>query len=505
MRYFNTSGPNIPEKHYTILRESLLEQGLQLVNDERYFTIWAPRQTGKSTFFALLATQLQNEGFTVISISVERFRNVSLVEIVHNFNRYFTKQTGNQFSGQTLDSIFTKLEENNSDKYVWVIDEIENFNPLYFSDLLHSIRQLYHSRNQHSLKSVILVGVSNILGIIHDNASPFNIADNLDVPFFTKDEVFELLRQHETETGQLFDIEVKEKIFVITAGQPGLVNGFADQLSRHFADKKTIEFPDYLFVEDWYLNEAIDKNVGNIVNKAKTYRKFVEGLLFTESKIPFKIEKEEIKYLHSNGIIKRNASGNIEFWVPLYKKRLYDAFYPYTNGEKDDIIETVILTRFLHPDGVLNIDYLINKYKEYITKRSFRPYREKGADGKFVSIPEAAMIYSFETYIDAIISEAKGKIYREADAGLGKSDLIINMLGKEYLFETKKYYSFSQFNDGKQQLAYYSRKLGLNEAVYLLFLSNKIEYPKEVKESVFTIEYVLIHCYLVYYDMEKDF
>jgi hypothetical protein len=352
---------------------------------------------------------------------------------------------------------------------------------------------------------VILVGVSNILGIVQDNASPFNIADNLNVTYFTKDEVFELLHQHETETGQLFDIAVKEKIFEITAGQPGLVNGFADQLTRHFGDKKTIEYPDYLFVEDWYLNEAIDKNVGNIVNKAKTYRKFVEGLLFTESKIPFKIEKEEIKYLHSNGIIKRNTSGNIEFWVPLYKKRLYDAFYPYTNGEKDDIIETVILTRFLNPDGTLNIDYLINKYKEYITKRSFRPYREKGADGKFVSIPEAAMIYSFETYIDAIISEAKGKIYREADAGLGKSDLIINMLGKEYLFETKKYYSFSQFNDGKQQLAYYSRKLGLNEAVYLLFLSNKIEYPKEVTESVFIISDVLIHCYLVYYDIEKDF
>jgi len=51
-------------------------------------------------------------------------------------------------------------------------------------------------------------------------------------------------------------------------------------------------------------------------------------------------------------------------------------------------------------------------------------------------------------------------------------------LGKEYLFETKKYYSFSQFNYGKQQLAYYNKKLGLNEAVYLLFLSNKIEYPK---------------------------
>ncbi len=60
-----------------------------------------------------------------------------------------------------------------------------------------------------------------------DNASPFNVADNLNVPYFTDDEVLELLAQHETETGQIFDEKVKQKISQITANQPGLVNGFA--------------------------------------------------------------------------------------------------------------------------------------------------------------------------------------------------------------------------------------------------------------------------------------
>ncbi|MDQ1351349.1 MAG: hypothetical protein QG657_1651, partial [Acidobacteriota bacterium] len=53
-RYFNTSGPNIPTKHYTLYRADLVEKGIQLVKGERYFTIWAPRQTGKSTYFLLL-------------------------------------------------------------------------------------------------------------------------------------------------------------------------------------------------------------------------------------------------------------------------------------------------------------------------------------------------------------------------------------------------------------------------------------------------------------------
>jgi hypothetical protein len=49
------------------------------------------------------------------------------------------------------------------------------------------------------------VGVSNIVGVVQDNASPFNIADNLEVPYFTNEETAELLYMHEEETGQFFD------------------------------------------------------------------------------------------------------------------------------------------------------------------------------------------------------------------------------------------------------------------------------------------------------------
>ncbi len=58
MRYFNTSGPNKKEKHYTIERTELINRGVELVKDERYFIIWAPRQTGKSTYFRQLALKL---------------------------------------------------------------------------------------------------------------------------------------------------------------------------------------------------------------------------------------------------------------------------------------------------------------------------------------------------------------------------------------------------------------------------------------------------------------
>jgi len=109
--------------------------------------------------------------------------------------------------------------------YILIVDEVEGINPEYFGEFLHTIRSAYHSRETHSLKSVIFVGVSNITGVVPDNDSPFNISDSLQMDYFRREELFELYAQHKTETGQIFAPEVKEKVFAITAGQPGLVNG----------------------------------------------------------------------------------------------------------------------------------------------------------------------------------------------------------------------------------------------------------------------------------------
>ncbi len=75
MRKFSTSGPNIPAKHYTIARTDLIKQGIELVNDERYFTIWAPRRQGKVHFFTCLKRGLKKIGYKVAVISAEDLQN----------------------------------------------------------------------------------------------------------------------------------------------------------------------------------------------------------------------------------------------------------------------------------------------------------------------------------------------------------------------------------------------------------------------------------------------
>ena len=96
-RYFNTSGPNRVDKHYTLERKYLIERGRGLVKDDRYFTIWAPRQTGKSTYFRMLAKDLETIGYQVLHINVENFKNITendlLAFLADEFKEKLNEQT----------------------------------------------------------------------------------------------------------------------------------------------------------------------------------------------------------------------------------------------------------------------------------------------------------------------------------------------------------------------------------------------------------------------------
>jgi AAA-like domain len=506
MRYFNTSGPNIIKDHYTLMRPHLIEGGLNKVQKSRYFTIWAPRQTGKSTYFRLLAERLESEGYKTAYVNFENFKEATLTAFLNNFHLYLHQFWGIDFSELSLQDTFTEIAKINDRKLVLIVDEVEGINPDFFGQFLHSIRNVYHSRESHGLKSVVLVGVSNIVGVVQDNASPFNIADNLNVPYFTNDETLELFAQHETETGQLFDPSVKAKISDITANQPGLVNGFAAKLVEDNPNKPIIDYDDYLSVETWYLKLGLDKNISNIINKGKKYQRFLEYLLFTEAKVPFQIYRDNIKELYANGIITYDAQNFVTFRVPLYRKCLYDAFYPYLNGEQKRIQENIDVSEYFTPEGMLYMPKVIAKYKEYALKRGFRYFLDRDADGKVISIKEAALMYSFETYINAFLGVVEGTSYIEAHTNLGRTDMIINIKGEEALVESKVYQNITQFNKGKEQVAYYANRMGLTTATYLVFVSSTVEHKDVIeKPSVFEDKNVTVTTYLVRYDLETDF
>jgi len=57
--------------------------------------------------------------------------------------------------------------------------------------------------------------------------------------------------------------------------------------------------------------------------------------------------------------------------------------------------------------------------------------------------------------------------------------------------------------NGKQQLAYYCKSLGLTYGIYLVFCPNNVKYPKSIVEKTEQIENVTISTYLIEFDDTK--
>ena len=248
----------------------------------------------------------------------------------------------------------------------------------------------------------------------------------------------------------------------------------------------------------------MNKDSSNIVKKAEKYRSLFENLLFAGSKIQFIIYHERTKELVEHGLITHDKDYYINLKIPLYQKYIRSVFYPYHHEEGDYIQRNFNANDYVDTSGILNLDKVIEAYKIYKQQRRFVYFRTQDSKGNFISIPEAAMMYSFETFINGVLGVLKGKSYLEANTALGRTDLLINVRGYEQVIEAKVFKNMTQFEDGKAQLAYYAQHLGLKMAYYLVFADTEVTHS-DVLEADEIIEGIRIKTYLVRYELDKDF
>jgi hypothetical protein len=64
MRFFNTAGPVDCVRHYCLppLHRIDLDEVLLLIEQQKYFVLHAPRQTGKTSFLLALMEHLNKQG-----------------------------------------------------------------------------------------------------------------------------------------------------------------------------------------------------------------------------------------------------------------------------------------------------------------------------------------------------------------------------------------------------------------------------------------------------------
>lgn len=344
MRKFNTSGPCDPKRHYTVMREKLVATGQELVNEGRYFTILAPRQAGKTTYFQLLFEILKEQDYIPIWVTFESLKTVNREKFYRTLGRELEEELS-LFDINVDYALTDHIDLQDyfrepsllSKKIVLVIDEFEDIPDEVMSEVLHSFRKIYHRKQFYALHSVILVGVSTLSELVltgsSSSASPFNVSDELEIVYFTFDETHALIHQYIHESGQVFAANVIQAIFDNTQGQPGLTCALCEHLIKGKPDRaQPIVLADFYKTLKHFLTERSDKNMLNIVQKAREKQDFMLRVLFGNDPIPFTVDSPTISYLKAHGVI-QNVDGFVGIPVPLYSKRLITAFRPPINGE----------------------------------------------------------------------------------------------------------------------------------------------------------------------------
>ena len=202
MRRFGTQGPVHPQRNYVVGRAAELADFIRRVKEGRYIVIFAPRQTGKTTFFQRALDVFTEEStYFPISLNFEEYEDCTLSVFYSGLHEDICEEIENVFAqrGDIVSEGLAEFLENaeitdhlsmgrffrrfprflGDQLVVLIIDEFDGIPNEAVKGFLHSLRRIYVSnpisRCPHSIG---IVGVKSITQLNYDRSiSPFNIQD----------------------------------------------------------------------------------------------------------------------------------------------------------------------------------------------------------------------------------------------------------------------------------------------------------------------------------------
>ncbi|KPA14917.1 protein containing ATPase domain, prokaryote [Candidatus Magnetomorum sp. HK-1] len=348
-RTFEDTGFVNPEQSYYVPLGPVVNRHNQdmktMVDHGRYFSIFAPRQSGKTTFFNMFAKSLEeNSNYIFILMSFENYSDYDLKKFYHFIQDALYEQLLQRLKTikcHQLDSVQNFLNEhvlvdsgsfykffkrlNNiikQKKIAIFIDEFDGIPHIEIKNFLTTLRKLYQEykdKKDKALYSVGLVGIRNITQLTVGGVSPFNIADHVELPSFTLTNTRDLYQQYAQETNQPFAEEAIQKIFEETQGQPWLVNRFGSILTTQLKPEtnEPIETDDVNQAIQILLKEK-NNHFDNLKEKVLLYKESFKKIHLQQVK--YLPDDDAQSWLYQYGLIKEQK----DFAVianPIYKKR----------------------------------------------------------------------------------------------------------------------------------------------------------------------------------------
>ncbi len=523
MRTFGTQGPVNPHDNYIVTRSKETADFIERIKNGKYIVIFAPRQTGKTTFFqrALDTLTTQEQHYFPIQLNFEEAADETAADFYRGLYEDILEQIENVFEQRrempsvpladflesrnpitdhramrrffrqfakflSRDGRHAAQTPAHTQRVVLFIDEFDGIPRDVLQGFLHSLRHIYVAGKPRSPHSVGIVGVKNIRQLNYDDSiSPFNIQDEFVVPNFTLEQVRELLGQYTAEVGQSFAPEVIEMLHKQTNGQPFLVNRAAQILTEELNVPKTERITlDHFTAAHRQLLEKGNTNIDHLIINVRKNQKF-ESLLMRimtyEEGVRFNPHDDIISELTTYGVIQNGTDGRCEIVNPIYLHHIMQAFTPTVNGlERDYFAENTTgeFQNYLTPEGHLEIARLLDNFRDFITRVGF----------KILQVPETPQEYVGRhlllTYLDSFVKAVGGVMSFEVPTGAGKMDLCITHNRRKYIVETKIWRGDVRYQMGKQQLSAYLKSEGVTEGYYVVFDHRQKPEPRVEMETV---------------------
>ena len=524
MRSFGTQGRVRPEQHYIVPRTAHVADFITRIRAGKYIVLFAPRQTGKTTFFRLALDRLVAEDPTYLAIhlnfevyedySVSGFYNHLYKTIREELEKAF-QRNGMVFSTplihyleatkltdhvsmldffNRLGSLLTCEERNH--KIVVLIDEFDAIPRASVNGFLHALRHIYLSDVPQCPHSVGIVGVKSITQLNYDRSiSPFNIQDEFRLPNFTLTEVRDLLGQYTKEVGQAFTAEVIETLHKQTAGQPFLVNRFAQILTDEMDIPKneTIEIDHFATAHQRLLRER-NTNIDHLranVRRDPRFEKLLMRIVSYENGMLFDPDDDLMNELVTYGVITEDPDGLCEIVNPIYQHRILQIFKPTVNGLENTYFSEDTgenFSDYLTPTGALEIERLLDNFQAFIARAGFRILQVPDTPQEYVGQ------YLLYAYLDHFVRIVGADMFLEVQTGRGRIDLLILHNQRKYIVETKIWEGDRYYQSGKVQLATYLKLEDAQEGYYVVFDHRQ---KPESRAETETIDDVQIRSYVI--------
>jgi hypothetical protein len=449
MRFFNTAGPVKCEDHYCLppLERFDLARVLSLIEQQKYFVLHAPRQTGKTSALLALMAYLNQQGrYRCLYFNVEVGQyakdNVSqgLKAILSEMGARARDFLADPFPlklqpevfdragpGAALNEVLTQWAGQTPKPLVLLIDEIDALVGDTLIAVLRQLRAGYDKRPGKFPQSILLCGVRDvrdyrIFSTYQDafitGGSAFNIkAESLRLGNFDQAEVEQLLRQHTQESGQVFEPKALELVWSFTQGQPWLVNALAYEVCFKMKEGRNRANPitaamlteareQLILRRETHLDQLVDK-----LKEARVQR--VISPMLQGANLERAVGQDDIQYVIDLGLVSRTSQG-LQIANPIYQEVIPRELSFITQLNFESLEQPAW---YIAADGQLDMDKLLSNFQQFFREHS-------GSWVERFDYKEAGPQLLLQAFLQRIVNGG-GRVEREYGLGRGRTDLLL--------------------------------------------------------------------------------